>query len=123
MPLLGTFSFRPSVSPEPSAARMPLLILWLSPAGYRCRERQKSIFVLEYYTSSRAWFLKQYAQQVGRFTTYYSCVYLYFLCDSYIFHAYWYDTYIPVVRCTKQNKGAVWSLVLLLVTGVRADPK
>ena len=40
-----------------------------------------------------------------------------------IFHAYSYDTYILVVRCMKQNKDAVWSLVLLLVTGVRADPK
>ena len=38
-------------------------------------------------------------------------------------HAYSYDTYILVVRCMKQNKDAVWSLVLLLVTGVRADPK
>ena len=37
MPLLGAFC-RPSVSPEPSAARMPLLILWLSPTGYCCRE-------------------------------------------------------------------------------------
>ena len=25
--------------------------------------------------------------------------------------------------CMKQNKDAVWSLVLLLVTGARADPK
>ena len=40
-----------------------------------------------------------------------------------IFHAYSYDTYILVMRCMKQNKDAVWSLVLLLVTGVRADPK
>ena len=40
-----------------------------------------------------------------------------------IFHAYSNDTYILVVRCMKQNKDAVWSLVLLLVTGVRADPK
>ena len=56
MPLLGAFSCRPSVSPEPSAARMPLLILWLSPTGYCCRERQNSLFVLEY-TSSRVWFL------------------------------------------------------------------
>ena len=37
-----------------------------------------------------------------------------------IFHAY--DTYI-LVRCMKQNKDAVWSLVLFLVAGVRADPK
>ena len=128
MPLLGAFSCRPSVSAEPSAARMPLLILWLSPTGYCCRERQNSLFVLEY-TSSRAWFLYQYAQQVGQFATYcYSCVYLYFLCDSYntryflFFHAYSYGTYILVVRCMKQSKDAVWSLVLLLVTGVRADP-
>ena len=40
----------------------------------------------------------------------------YFLCDSYhnvtcIFHAYSYDAYILVVRCMKQNKDAVWSLV------------
>ena len=40
-----------------------------------------------------------------------------------IFHAYSYDTYILVVRCMKQNKDAVWSLVLLLVAGVRAYPK
>ena len=39
-----------------------------------------------------------------------------------IFHAYSYDTYTLVVRCMKQNKDTVWSLVLLLVTGVRADP-
>ena len=58
MPLLGAFSYRPSVSPEPSAARMPLLILWLSPTGYSycCRETQNSLFVLEY-TGSRVWFL------------------------------------------------------------------
>ena len=52
----GAFSCRPSVSPEPSAARMSLLILWLSPTGYCCRERQNSLFVLEY-ASSRVWFL------------------------------------------------------------------
>ena len=40
-----------------------------------------------------------------------------------IFHAHSFDTYILDVRCMKQNKDAVWSLVLLLVTGVRADPK
>ena len=57
MPLLEAFSCRPSVSPEPSAARMPLLILRLSPTGYCCRERQNSFFVLEY-TSSRVWFLE-----------------------------------------------------------------
>ena len=89
MPLLGPFSCRPSVSPEPSAARIPLLILWLSPTGYCCcRERHNSLlFVLEY-TSSRVWFLLEHVQQVGWFMTYYSCayLYLYFLCDSYHRH-------------------------------------
>ena len=56
MPLLGTFSCRPSVSPEPSAACMPLLMLWLSSTGYCCREWHNSLFVLDY-TSSRVWFL------------------------------------------------------------------
>ena len=40
-----------------------------------------------------------------------------------IFHALSYGMYILVVRCMKRNKDAVWSLVLLLDTGVRADPK
>ena len=40
-----------------------------------------------------------------------------------IFHAYSYDTYMLAVRCMKQNEDAVWSLVLLLFTGVRAIPK
>ena len=39
-----------------------------------------------------------------------------------IFNEYSYDTYTLVVRCMKQNKDAVWSL-LLLVTGLRADPQ
>ena len=56
IPLLGAFSCKPSVSPEPSAARMLLLILCLSPTGYCCRERHKSLFVLGY-TDSRVWFL------------------------------------------------------------------
>ena len=43
MPLLGAFSCRPGVSPEPSAARMPLLILWLSPTGYCCKETERII--------------------------------------------------------------------------------
>ena len=46
-PLFGSFSCRPSVSPEPPAARMPL-ILWLSPTRYCCRERENSLFVLKY---------------------------------------------------------------------------
>ena len=125
IPLLGAFSCRPSVSPEPSAARMPLLILWLSPTGYCCREGHSSLLVLEC-TSSRVWFLNQYSRQVGCFTTY--DIILVFICISYTtraryFQSYSYDTYLLVVRCLKQNKDAVWSLVLLLVTEVRADPK
>ena len=55
-PLLGACSCRPSVSPEPSnsAARKTLLILWLSPRNYSCRERQNSLFVLESYVVSLA---------------------------------------------------------------------
>ena len=54
---------------------------------------------------------------------------LVFICILYAtrttgsFRACSYDTYILVVRCMKQNKDTVWSLLLLLVTGVRADPK
>ena len=63
-----------------------------------------------------------YAQQVGfGYDVLFLC--LYFLCDSYQVHAYSHDTYILVARCMKQNKDAVCSLVLLLVTGVSADPK
>ena len=65
-------------------------------------------------------------KQVGWFATYYSCVIRIFYASRMIpgiFHALSYDTYILVVRCMKQNKDAVWSLALLLVTGVRADPK
>ena len=58
-----------------------------------------------------------------RRTRYYSCAYLHFLCGSYQVHGYSCDTYILVARCMKQNKDAVRSLVLLFVTGVRADPK
>ena len=105
--------------------RMSLLILWLSPTGYCCREGHSSLLVLEC-TSSRVWFLNQYSRQVGCFTTY--DIILVFICISYTtraryFQSYSYDTYLLVVRCLKQNKDAVWSLVLLLVTGVRADPK
>ena len=56
------------------------------------------------------------------------CIFVFFvrLVAAVVFvDAYSYDTYILAVRCIKQNKDAVWSLVfiLLLVTGVRADPK
>ena len=54
MLLLGAFSCRRSVCPEPSAARMPLMTLWLSPTGY-C-SLQNSLFVLVY-ANSRVWFL------------------------------------------------------------------
>ena len=52
------------------------------------------------------------------------CLFLFFMrLVPGIFHAYSYDTYILVVHCMKQIKDAVRSLVLALVTGVRADPK
>ena len=57
----------------------------------------------------------------------FSCLFVFFMrlvhINTSYFHAYSYDTYILVVRCMKQNKDAVWSLVLVLVTGVRADQK
>ena len=40
MPLLGAFSCRRSTSLEPSAALVPSFILWMSPKGYCCGERQ-----------------------------------------------------------------------------------
>ena len=112
MPLLGAFSCRPTVSPEPSAARMPLLILWLSPTGYCRRERHNSLFVIEY-TSSRVWFL---------YSNYYKIKNISCKIEDFI------ETSLCKLRgilrsCMKQNKDAVWSIVLLLVTGVRADPK
>ena len=46
---------------------MPVLILWLSPTGYCCRERQNSLFVLEH-TSSRVWFLYSNYCKIKNFT-------------------------------------------------------
>ena len=52
------------------------------------------------------------------------CLFVFFMrLLAGIFHAYSYDTYILVVGCLKQNKDAVWCIVLRLATGVRADPK
>ena len=112
MPLLGAFSCRPSVSPEPSAARMQLLMLWLSPTRYCCRERQKSLLVLEY-TSSRVCFLYSNYHKIKNV----SCE-----IEDFI------ETHLCKLRgilrsCMKQNNDAVWYLVLLLVIGVHADPK
>ena len=103
MPLLEAFSCRPSVSPEPSAARMPLLILWLSPTAYCCRERQNSLFVLEY-TSSRVWFLySSYCKiiETSALRSRISSKLIFARCLGY-FDPVW------------TNKDAVWSLVLLL---------
>ena len=46
------------------------------------------------------------------------CIFVFFMRlvpRGIIFHTCSYDTYILVVGCIKQNKDAVWSLVLLLV--------
>ena len=52
------------------------------------------------------------------------CLFIFFMrLVRGIFHAYSYDAYILVVRCVRQIKDAVWYLVLLVVTGVRAVPK
>ena len=115
MPLLGAFSCRASVSPDPSAARMPLLILWLSTTRYCCRETQNSLFVLEN-TSSRVWFLYSNYYKIKKRQ----------LWDRG-FHrnsslqAAW-DT--SILYEAKQGCGVVsCTLVLLLVAGVRADQK
>ena len=51
------------------------------------------------------------------------CLFVFCMLPQCIVHSYSYDTYILFVRCLKQNKDAVWSLLLLLVTAVRTDPK
>ena len=122
MPLLGDFSCSPSVSPKPSAARMPLLILWLSPTGYCRRERQKnSLFVLEYTSSLLYGFSSNMRSKlVGlrRILIVFICIFMGLVSYQVfcIFHAYSYDTYKLVARCMKQNKDAVWSLVLRSTT-------
>ena len=113
----GLLLGRPSVSAEPPAARMPLLIVWLSPIGYCCRERQNAVFVLEY-TSSRVWF----PYKCIAITSKYKIKNVSCETEDFI------ETHLCKLRgilrsCVKQNKDAVSSLVLLLVTGVRADPK
>ena len=120
MPLLEAFSCRPSVSPEPSAARMPLLILWLSPTGYCCRERQNSIFVLKC-TSGRAWFLysNMRSKLVGlrrTRTRYFWRVLVWYahFCRT----LYWYEAKegFGVVSCTTFSYlGACWSEVIVLI--------
>ena len=107
MPLRGVF-FTPSVSPEPSAARMPLLILRLSLTGYCYRERQNSLFVLEFTSTVGVYGFSSTICAASSLV--YDVLFLcLFIC---IFHAYLYDTYILVVRCMNQNKDAMWSLVL-----------
>ena len=99
IPLLGAFSRRPSVSSEPSAARMPLLILWLSPTGYCCRERHNSLFVLEY-TSSRVWYFSRVLVW-----------YVHTRCTLYEA-----KQGCTVVSCTTFTYwGACWSKVLVLI--------
>ena len=124
MPLLGAFSCRPSVSPEPSVARMAILILlWLSPTGYCCRET-KLIIRSRVYEQSCMVYLGICAASWLVYDVLFLCLFIFFMrLVRGIFHAYSYDAYILVVRCVRQIKDAVWYLVLLVVTGVRAVPK
>ena len=110
MPLLGVCSCRPSVSPEPSAARMPLLLLWLSPTGYCCRERELVIRSRVYEQScmvSRAISATSWLF----YDVLFLCLFVFFMplvrVPGRCFHRYSYDAYILVVRCMKQNKDAV----------------
>ena len=122
MPLLEAPSCRPSVLPKPSAARIPWLILWLPFTGDWCRERQNSIFVLEY-RSSRAWFLYGSYYQVSNWKT--SAVRsrisskLIYACWVGYFDLIWSKTRM---RCgfmyyhsTVSYWGASWSKVLVLI--------
>ena len=112
MPLLGAVSCRPSGSPEASVGVNDIVAF--THAGYCVRERYSSLFVLDY-ASSRVWSIAICAASCLVSDVSFLRLFV-FLCDSY-------NTYTLVVRWMKQNKDAVWSRVLRLVTGVRADPK
>ena len=122
MPLIGAFSRRPSVSPEPSAARMALLILWLSPAGYCCGERHNSLFVLEIRAVVHGFSSNTRSQLVGlRRTRYYACVYLYF-SRVLVWYVHTRRTlheakqgYCVVSSTTFSYWSAWWSKVLVLI--------
>ena len=126
MPLLGTFSCRPSVSPEPSAARMPSLIFWLSHPQDTAVGRHNSIFVLEH-TSSRVGFSSNMRRKlVGlrRMILVFICIF-YATRTTRYFSRVWYvhtrtlyeaKQGCGVVSCTIFSCwGACWSKVLVLI--------
>ena len=124
MPLLGAFSCRPSMSPEPSSARMPFVILWLSPTGFCCRKRHNSLFVLESCMVSLAICAARWLV----YDVLFLCLFA-FLCDSYKVRSrvlVWYvhtrrtlyetKQVCGLVSCTTSSYwGACWSKVLVLI--------
>ena len=111
--LLGAFCCRPSASPEPSAARMRLLMLWLSPTGYCCRERHNSLFVLEY-ASSRVWFFSKIKKRQLWDRGFHRNSYLQAAWDTSIL--YEAKQGCGVVSCTTFSYWrACWSKVLVLI--------
>ena len=113
---------RPGVSPEPSAARMPLLILWLLPTEYCCRERQNSLFVLQY-TSSRVWFLAICAASWLVYDVLFLCICIFLWHNRRTLYEAKQGCGV-VSSTTFSYRGACWSKVLILIwyhTYVRED--
>ena len=95
MPLLEVFSCRPIVSPEPAAARIPLLILLLSLLWGEAELSIRSRLVYGVYSNMRS-------KLVGlrRIIHLFICI---FICDSYQV----FFTRTRMIRCMKQNEDAV----------------
>ena len=129
MPLLGAFSCRPSVSPEPSAARMPLLILWLPPTQYTAVGRDIAHYSFSIIRAVVCGFSSNMRSKlVGLQRIILVFIRIFYATRT---HAYSYDTYILVwyvvwsktrMRCgllyyilLVTYWGACWSKVLVLI--------